>query len=702
MKKICYFLILMPILFFGQTSDFIHIDQFGYKTNHSKVAVISNPQTGFNAGQSFTPSNTLEVRNTSTNAVVFSGNPTVWNSGTTHTQSGDKGWWFDFSNLTQNGDFYIYDATNNETSAIFTINDNVYNDLLITAGKVFYYNRCGIAKITPYALNGYTDAISFSQDAQARDIHQPDNTSTTKDMTGGWFDAGDYNKYVTFAETPIHNLLWAYSENPTIFGDNWNIPESGNNIPDIIDEIKWELDWLLKMINSDGSVHIKIGARNYNENNSSPPSINTDIRYYEQTCTSSAIAATSMLAHAAKVFSQFSSLNSYTLLLQNKAIQTWASVLPSLESNTLQENCDDQLVVAGDADVNATKQKQMAITAAIYLFDLTNDNQYQQYLIDYINDSDVINNGNWSNYNLTHIDALLHYTTLSNANTGLKNTIVNSANINATNNYNDYFEFNDLDLYRAYVNDWVYHWGSNIQKSNFGILNFILDKYQINTSASATQLVRAKEHLHYFHGVNPLGLVYLSNMNALGAEKSANQIYHNWFTDGNSLWDDVQNSTFGPAPGYVTGGSNVNYNANTSLSPPFNQPLQKSYLDFNTGFPDNSWEITEPSITNQAAYIRLLAQVISLDSVTLSLNEIDNEKPFYTLAPNPTIDVLKIISNKFEKITVSIYNLQGQLVKKSFNILTNESINISTLANGMYLIKVKSNNRIITLKFIKG
>jgi hypothetical protein len=702
MKKIFYFLIFNPILFFAQTSDFIHVDQFGYKTNHSKVAVISNPQTGFNASQSFTPSNTLEVRNASTNAVVFSGSPILWNSGATHSQSGDKGWWFDFSSVTQNGDFYIYDIANNESSAIFSINDNVYNDLLITATKVFYYNRCGIAKTTPYTLNGYTDAMSFSQDTQARDVHQQNNASTAKDMSGGWFDAGDYNKYVTFAEAPVHNLLWAYSDNPTVFGDNWNIPESGNNIPDIIDEIKWELDWLLKMINTDGSVHIKIGARNHNENSSSPPSVNTDIRYYEQTCTSSAIATASMLAHAAKVFSQFSSLNSYTQTLQNKAIQTWASVLPSLENNTLQENCDDLSVVSGDADVNATDQKKMALTAAIYLFDLTNDNQYQQYIIDHINDSDVISNSQWSNYNLIHVDALLYYTTLPNADTALKNTILNSANTDVANNFNNYFEFNDLDLYRAYANDWTYHWGSNIQKSNFGVLNFILDKYQINVSANSSHILRAKEHLHYFHGVNPLGLVYLSNMNDIGAEKSANQIYHTWFADGSSLWDDVQNSTYGPAPGYVTGGSNSNYNANTSLSPPFNQPMQKSYLDFNTSSPDNSWEITEPSVTNQAAYVRLLSQIISLDQIALSLNDIDSEKLFYSLAPNPTTDFLKVTSNQTENISISIYNLHGQLVKRSFDTTTNENINISALANGMYLIKVKNDYQTTTLKFLKN
>ncbi len=698
MKKLLFFLILNPLFLFAQTSKFIHVDQFGYKPNHTKVAVISNPQIGFNATDSYTPSTILEVRNANNNTIVFSGNPTVWNNGSTHNQSGDKGWWFDFSSVTQNGDYYIYDVAKNERSDTFTIADNVYNEVLKTATKSFYYNRCGIAKVTPYTLNGYIDATSFSQDTQARDVHQQNNASTAKDMSGGWFDAGDYNKYVTFAESPIHDLLWAYTNNPSIFGDNWNIPESGNNIPDLIDEIKWELDWLLKMINTDGSVHIKIGARNYNENSSSPPSVNTAIRYYEKTCTSSAIAASTMLAHAAKVFSTISSMNSYSQILKDKALLTWNYVEPRIENATLDENCDDLSVVSGDADRTFDQQRKMALNAAIYLFDITADDRFQQYIGNHLNDINL--SEIWNNYDIMSVDALLHFTTISGVSLPLKNRILDAAIATATSNDNNYFEFSNLDLYRAYANDWTYHWGSNIQKSNFGNLNFILDEYDINTNSNSSYILRAKEHIHYFHGVNPLGLVYLSNMVSIGAEKSANQIYHAWFADG-SIWDDTETSTFGPAPGYVTGGANANYNADTSLSPPYNQPMQKSYLNFNS-IAGNSWEITEPSITNQAAYVRLLAQLINLDQGTLAVNDFNHQKTFYTLIPNPTSNFLKIASHETDSITVSVYNLQGQLVKKSFETTTNENININDLDSGMYLIKIKNDYKMTTLKFIKN
>ena len=55
-------------------------------------------------------------------------------------------------------------------------------------------------------------------------------------------------------------------------------------------------------------------------------------------------------------------------------------------------------------------------------------------------------------------------------------------------------------------------------------------------------------------------MVYLTNMNAKGAEKSVNEFYHEWFTNGSPLWDNVNTSTYGPAPGFLIGGPTFQYN----------------------------------------------------------------------------------------------------------------------------------------------
>lgn len=694
--------LLIPFISFSQHSDFIHVDQFGYRNEATKVAVISNPQIGFNSGQSYSPGTTLEVRNANTNAVVYSNTIQQWDNGNIHSQSGDQGWWFDFSTITTPGSYYIFDPSTNESSAIFEVNNNVYDNLLQASTKMFFYNRANIAKSEPYVLSPYVDAIAFTQDEFARDVYDQNNAASAKDMRGGWFDAGDNNKYVTFVETTLHDLLWAYKENLNLFTDNFNIPESGNGIPDIIDEIKWETDWLLKMINPDGSVHIKVGNRNYGENVSTPPSINTDIRYYAPTCTSAAIANASMLAHASKVFSEFPSLATYAQELEDKAELCWNWVLPFLNNNTLQENCDDGSVVAGDADRDSATQRKMALIAAIYLFDLTGSSDYNNYVINNINDTEVINNDQWDNYNILSVDALLHYSTLTNADTNTVNTIINSAQTTSGNNYTNYFEFNTLDLYRGFCNDWTYHWGSSNSRANMGNLNMIFKKYGINTSNSSSYGLRAKEILHYFHGVNPLDIVYLSNMSAYGAENSLKEIYHFWFQDG-SQWDNADITTYGPAPGYVAGGANQNYTANTSLTPPYNQPPQKSYLDFNTSNPDNSWEISEPAIYYQAAYVRLLANVARLnENDTLSDDEFVLQENRIRALPNPAKNSFKIEVTAGALINLEIINIEGQLVLQKRQFDTNLAIDISTFQNGLYIVSVEINGVTQNLKLIKN
>ena len=138
------------------------------------------------------------IKKQSDNSSVFSGSPTAWNGGATHVQSGDKARWFDFSAVTTPDDYYIYDAANNKRSYAFTIADTVYNDALMHAVRFFYYQRCRTAKVSPYAVANYTDVNCHSgsmQDLNCREVTQPGNASLEKDLSGGWHDAGDYNKY---------------------------------------------------------------------------------------------------------------------------------------------------------------------------------------------------------------------------------------------------------------------------------------------------------------------------------------------------------------------------------------------------------------------------------------------------------------------------------------------------------------------------
>src|SRR6185295_17677551 len=149
----------------------------------------------------------------------------------------------------------------------------------------------------------------------------PGNKSKRRDLSGGWSDAGDTNRYTTFAVQPVHQLLTAYEQHPDAFGDDANIPESGNGIPDVVDEVRWETRWLEKMQYPDGSVALKVGETTYGK--ASPPSSDTTPRFYVPACTSATIAAAGMYAHASFVYGKFPALAREAADSKARAEKAW-------------------------------------------------------------------------------------------------------------------------------------------------------------------------------------------------------------------------------------------------------------------------------------------------------------------------------------------------------------------------------------------
>jgi len=219
--------------------------------------------------------------------------------------------------------------------------------------------------------------------------------------------------------------------------------------------------------------------------------------------------------------------------------------------------------------------------------------------------------------------ALLYYASLSSA-TPVTAKALNDTYVVAMNRDGNWAEVTkQTDPYMAFLSTYV--WGSNGTKAHAGNLFAYLAEYNLGSRSTEENLMAAANYLHYLHGVNPLGKVYLTNMGSLGAENSVDQIYHSWFSDGSPKWDSVKNSLYGPAPGFLAGGPNPGqYNwddrcpgisplcGSAPPSPPLGQPDQKSYKDFNDGWPLNSWPISENSNGYQTGYIRLLARFVNL------------------------------------------------------------------------------------------
>lgn len=103
-------------------------------------------------------------------------------------------------------------------------------------------------------------------------------------------------------------------------------------------------------------------------------------------------------------------------------------------------------------------------------------------------------------------------------------------------------------------------------------------------------------------------------------------MYHSWFADGTN-YDDALTSLYGPAPGYQPGGFNPTYAPDPAyggtIVPPQNQPSLKSYKDWNTSWPEDSWEVTETSISNQGSYVKLLSKFVPVPCIKTITNPYD-------------------------------------------------------------------------------
>jgi endoglucanase len=607
----------------ANAGKFIMVDQFGYQTNARKTAVLRTPKVGYDAsGPSFWPQQ-LSVVNSATGATVYSFWPTEWKSQATDPASGDQVWYFDFSGVTTPGTYEIVDG-GGQRSARFEIADNPYRNVLVQAVRMFYYQRLGQTKSASNAGLNWADGASNlgpGQDPQARRFLESGNAGTARDLQGGWADAGDFNKYTAWTAGYAQELIDAYIQNPTVFTDDFNIPESYNGIPDILDEAKWGLDFLKRMQNSDGSVLSIVGV-----GGASPPSSDTKPSYYGDANTTATLATAAAFAEGAKVLGSLNNaaLNTYAadLLARARLAWNWAQANP----NVLFYNNDAAHGTAGlgvgQQETDDKGRAGLRLNAAIKLFAATGDATYRSYVDAHYTETQLMQNWDLSGFSAGQARTLLYYASLPGATASVATAIRSQyLDLWGRPDYGGWGKVDDqTDPYRAFIGS--YTWASNSVKANAGTLFAEESYYGISRHTPEQVANAASDYLHYLHGVNPLGKVYLTNMNAFGAENSVNQLWHTWFFDG-TAWDDAKNSLYGPAPGYLVGGPagsqydwdggcpSVSTKCGTDRpAPPYGQPPQKSYLDFNTGWPLNSWSVAEPSNGYQVNYIRLLARFV--------------------------------------------------------------------------------------------
>jgi hypothetical protein len=275
---------------------------------------------------------------------------------------------------------------------------------------------------------------------------------------------------------------------------------------------------------------------------------------------------------------------------------------------------------AGQQEVDDAGRIAKRVVAAVYLFALTGGSEYRDFVDANYTRAPMFASFWLSPFSAEWTQTLLFYASLPGATSNVA-TAIRDRYVSLWDGADGWGAVaSRRDPYGAFITDFT--WGSNSVKALAGGMFVDQVTYGLGARATVDKLNAGAAYLHYLHGVNPLGKVYLSNMGSAGAENSVDQFYHSWFSDGSALWDSVRGSTFGPPPGFLVGGPNPSYNWDDRCpgvaaacgaavpSPPAGQPPQKSYLDFNTSWPLNSWSVTENSDGYQTNYIRLLARYV--------------------------------------------------------------------------------------------
>lgn len=238
-------LLVFSFLFSSAQSDAIRLNQLGYHPKAVKKFVVTAPNT----------STAFKILKDETE--VFQGT------------LGEVDDWEMAGEQVRTGDFSALDSEGNYTIRIegwgtsheFEISTKVYDEVLPASIRAYYYLRSGSALDEKQA--GKWKRNSGHPDSKV-EYHTSLNREGTIDSPKGWYDAGDYGKYVVNGAFTAGQLLLMHERFPSVFSDGrLNLPESGNGISDLLDEIKYEIDWLLTMQDSDGGVFHKLTCNRF-------------------------------------------------------------------------------------------------------------------------------------------------------------------------------------------------------------------------------------------------------------------------------------------------------------------------------------------------------------------------------------------------------------------------------------------------------
>ena len=297
-------------------SDNIRLNQVGFYPSGPKTAIIVDDKA-----------ETFQLIPVGSKEVVFTGSLKKMG---TWVYSGENVSKADFSKFTKVGSYTLV-VPGVGSSYPFDIKLNVNAQPAKASLKFYYYQRASIPLEEKYAGPVFKRAAGHPDNevlvhASAATEKRPENTVISSPK--GWYDAGDYNKYIVNSGISTYTLMNLYENFPKYFDTlSLNIPESGNKVPDLLDEILWNLKWMITMQDEDGGVYHKLTNANFD--GSVMPDAATNKRYVVMKSTAASLDYAAVMAQASRVYKKYNKAFADSCLKSAVKAYTWAKKNPS-------------------------------------------------------------------------------------------------------------------------------------------------------------------------------------------------------------------------------------------------------------------------------------------------------------------------------------------------------------------------------------
>jgi endoglucanase len=539
----------------------IKVDQAGYLPEAPKIALVVPAKAGGD----------FVVRNSATNAVAFRGK---LSAPADDPDSGDRVQAADFTGLAKPGRYYI-DAPGVGRSWNFSIGRDVYSRVYYLAMRSYYGQRCGTAVDLGAEFPGYKHDACHLEGA----YHASSGKTGPHASKGGWHDAGDYGRYVVNSGISTGTLLWAWE----MFGARLkniklDLPETGNGTPDILNEIKWNLDWMLTMQDEDGGVWHKQTSEQFcgfimpEKDTFGSYVIGTGKEPFKSSCATGDFAA--VMAAAARAYKPFDAAYAARCLRAAKQAWAWLEKYPSV----LFQN--PQGVGTGAyGDRNCADER---LWAAAELWHSTGEDAYERYFLEHYAEfrKQLRPAGPQSWPSVSNL-ALWTYVLGGGRNAEAANAIRQDSLAAA----GQIVERTAANPYRTSMTATDYIWGSNSVAANYGMQLLVANALQ----KDARYVNAALDNLHYLLGRNTFSLSFVT------------QVGENPFRHPHHRPSGADNNAE-PWPGLLSGGPNRARQDPVMRTLPPNLPPARSYVDDQKAYAAN-----EVAINWNAPLVLLLA-----------------------------------------------------------------------------------------------